>query len=105
RQVLRIGATRARAIDVRIVAATNRDLSEEVAEKRFREDLYFRLNVISLEIPPLRERPEEIDVLARMFLQRLAGSSPGRPAAELLGMPRRTFCKRMKEFELPRPRS
>jgi two-component system response regulator AtoC len=214
RQVLRIGATKARAIDVRFVAATNRDLEEEVAEKRFREDLYFRLNVIALEIPPLRERPEEIEILARLFLDRLAASSPGRPApalsdealsrlrayawpgnirelrnvierafvlctgpiitvehlpvdkmrhsprtatepagvaataatppsaaaaappppagapramkqierdamvdaldrchgnqtraAELLGMPRRTFCKRMREFELPRPRS
>jgi two-component system, NtrC family, response regulator AtoC len=210
RQVLRIGATKPRAIDVRLVAATNRDLEEEVAEKRFREDLYFRLNVISLEIPPLRERREEIDGLARLFLDKLAqplGRSaptlsdealallrayawpgnirelrnvierafvlcagrvvtaehlpvermsrkqrvdtdpptavatsdpaavaappPGTPglrslkeverdaiadalqrchgnqtrAAELLGMPRRTLCKRMKEYELPRPRA
>src|SRR6185369_1386343 len=82
RQVLRIGATKPRPIDVRIVAATNRDLEEEVAEKRFREDLYFRLNVIALEIPPLRERPEEIESLARLFLDRLAGPT-GRSAPSL----------------------
>jgi two-component system response regulator AtoC len=207
RQVLRIGATKARLVDVRFVAATNRDLDEEVAEKRFREDLYFRLNVITLEIPPLRERPEEIGTLARLFLDRVA-LAVGRPApslsdealsmlesyawpgnirelrnvierafvlcvggvvgvehlpadkirrnprtqsevargrsasiavgspvssairggikdierqaivdalerchwnqtraAELLGMPRRTFCKRMKEYDIPRPRA
>jgi two-component system response regulator AtoC len=202
--VLRIGATSARAVDVRFVAATNRDLEEEVAEKRFREDLYFRLNVITLEIPPLRERQGEIEILARLFLKKLAeplrrailtispealtllrayawpgnirelrnvierafvlctGSEvtpehlpvekmlrsrrttaelpstsaavvppvPGVPpralkeiekqaiidalerchlnqtrAAELLGMPRRTFCKRMKEYDIPRPRA
>src|SRR5450432_4352536 len=80
--VLRIGATSARAVDVRFVAATNRDLEEEVAEKRFREDLYFRLNVIALEIPPLRERPEEIEPLARLFLGRLA-TSVGRSAPTL----------------------
>jgi DNA-binding NtrC family response regulator len=83
RQVLRIGATKPRPIDVRFVAATNRDLEEEVAEKRFREDLYFRLNVISLEIPPLRERPEEIAALARLFLQRLAQASKGRALPDL----------------------
>jgi two-component system response regulator AtoC len=82
REVLRIGATKARPIDVRFVAATNRDLEEEVAEKRFREDLYFRLNVIALEIPPLRERPEELESLARLFLERLAAPS-GRPAPAL----------------------
>jgi two-component system, NtrC family, response regulator AtoC len=202
RQVLRVGGTQPRVIDVRFVAATNRDLEEEVAEKRFREDLYFRLNVIALEIPPLRERPEEIEPLARLFLGRLATSvgrsaptlsseamalllgyawpgnirelrnvverafvlcdgaditadhlpldkmrrrpgvnapnattpSPGEEggagtrglkeierqaivdalerchfnqtrAAELLGMPRRTFCKRLREYAIPRPRA
>lgn len=202
-----VGATKPRPIDVRFVAATNRDLEEEVAEKRFREDLFYRLNVITLEIPPLRDRPEEIEILARHFLERLrqrhgqaplafskealellnsyawpgnvrelrnvierasvlcAGSlitlehlpaakmrprphaapsdepAADRPpaaetslaragpdklrdierdailralerckgnqsrAAELLGMPRRTLCKRMKQYNLPRPRS
>jgi two-component system response regulator AtoC len=82
RQVLRIGATKPRPVDVRFVAATNRDLEEEVAEKRFREDLFFRLNVIALELPPLRERPEEIEILARLFLDRLAQAA-GRPAPAL----------------------
>ena len=89
KQVLRVGATQTRSIDVRFVAATNRDLEDEVAEKRFREDLYFRLNVITLEIPPLRERPEEIEPLARLFLGRLAeavGRSPPDLSAEALAL-------------------
>jgi DNA-binding NtrC family response regulator len=82
RQVLRVGATQPRPVDIRLVAATNRDLEEEVEEKRFREDLYFRLNVITLEIPPLRERVEEIGPLARLFLGRLAEGA-NRPAPAL----------------------
>ncbi len=200
RQVLRVGATRPRAVDVRFVAATNRDLEEEVAAKHFRQDLYFRLNGISLTIPPLRARVDEIEPLARSFLAAAAaqlgrsapplspdalswlrayawpgnirelrnvmeralllctgdeirlqdlpteklkrGSSAAAPAAgpttppplwtvqmareaerqaiiealarcagnqtraaELLGIPRRTFCTRMKEFNIPRPRA
>lgn len=68
RQVLRVGSLRPRPIDVRFVAATNRDLEEEVAAGRFRRDLYFRLNGISLEVPPLAERPSEIAPLARAFV-------------------------------------
>jgi DNA-binding NtrC family response regulator len=82
RQVLRIGAVKPQAINVRFVAATHRDLEEEVAEKRFREDLYFRLNVITLQIPPLRERPDEIEPLALTFLDRLTRRL-GRPAPRL----------------------
>jgi two-component system response regulator HydG len=59
-------------VDVRVVAATNRDLRKEVKEGRFRQDLYFRLNVVNLHIPPLRERPEDILALARFFLNRYA---------------------------------
>jgi two-component system response regulator AtoC len=72
RQVMRVGATKPLAIDVRFIAATNRDLEEEVANKAFREDLYFRLNGICLEIPPLRERPEEIEPLARRCMENVA---------------------------------
>jgi two-component system response regulator AtoC len=79
RQVMRVGATRPLAIDVRFVAATNRDLEEEVANKAFREDLFFRLNGICLEIPPLRERPEEIEPLARRCLDNVTRQL-GRPA-------------------------
>ena len=60
-------------VDVRIVAATNKDLAKEVEEGRFREDLYYRLNVIPLDIPPLKERPEDIEVLARAVVQRFSG--------------------------------
>src|SRR6266699_2096232 len=65
----RLGATRSIKVDVRIVAATNQDLAEMVKEKRFREDLYYRLNVISVRVPPLRERHEDIRVLAQHYLR------------------------------------
>ena len=59
-------------VDVRVIAATNRNLREEVSEGRFREDLYYRLNVIGVEVPSLRERREDIPVLATAFLERFA---------------------------------
>jgi DNA-binding NtrC family response regulator len=68
RTVMRLGSTRERPIDVRFVAATNRDLEAESAAGRFRQDLFFRLNGVSLLIPPLRERPQEIDAFSQLFL-------------------------------------
>jgi two-component system response regulator AtoC len=68
RMVTRLGSTRARPVDVRFVAATNRDLEAESKTGRFRQDLFFRLNGVSLLIPPLRERRDEIEPLAWMFL-------------------------------------
>jgi DNA-binding NtrC family response regulator len=72
RDFIPVGATRPKKVDVRFVAATNKDLQREVAEGRFREDLYYRLNVITIELPPLRERPEDIEPLALHFLRRFA---------------------------------
>ena len=69
RAVWRVGSTKMRPIDVRFVTATNRDLRREVSRERFRKDLYFRINGVTLQIPPLRERKDEIEPLARFFLQ------------------------------------
>lgn len=69
-EIERIGGTKTIKIDVRIVAATNRDIEAEVSKKRFREDLYYRLNVFPINIPPLRERKEDIPLLAEYFLKK-----------------------------------
>ncbi len=74
-EVTPLGATRPRAVDLRIVATTRRDLAEEVAAGRFREDLYYRLDVISFRVPPLRERRGDVPLLARAFLERFARSA------------------------------
>ena len=71
-EVRRIGDTTTRRVDVRLVAATHRHLEEEVAGGRFRQDFYYRINVVGVQIPPLRERPEDIVALAEYFLQRIA---------------------------------
>jgi transcriptional regulator with PAS, ATPase and Fis domain len=72
REIMRVGESKTRKIDVRVIAATNQDLPEAVKSGRFREDLYYRLRVIEIEIPPLRERTEDIIPLVRFFVQRLA---------------------------------
>jgi transcriptional regulator with GAF, ATPase, and Fis domain len=69
----RLGGTRTLRVDVRLIAATNRNLSQMVASGHFREDLYYRLNVVSIEMPALRERKEDIQQLASFFLRRFAG--------------------------------
>jgi two-component system response regulator HydG len=75
REVERVGGDQAEHVDVRVVAATHKDLRQEVREGRFREDLYYRLNVIGLHTPPLSERREDIPALARCFLDRYASRS------------------------------
>ncbi|HEY9054094.1 MAG TPA: sigma-54 dependent transcriptional regulator [Rectinemataceae bacterium] len=103
RKVQRLGSVKGTPIDVRIVAATNRDLEKEVAQGKFREDLYYRINVIRLRIPPLRERREDIPALAGHFLARfstdlgrkISGISPR--ALELLSSQR--FPGNVRELE------
>jgi two-component system response regulator HydG len=75
KEIRPVGSTRRIVINVRILAATNRDLEQAVAQGTFRRDLYFRLNVLSLRIPPLRERRQDIPLLVGYFLERLARSS------------------------------
>jgi len=72
REIQRVGGTETVPVDVRIITATNRDLSDEVAEGRFREDLFYRLNVVAVTLPPLRHRRADIPVLARHFMKEFA---------------------------------
>jgi len=82
RQIVRVGGVRPRPVDVRFVSATNRDLEQLIAARAFRRDLFFRLNGISVHVPPLRERLAELEGLARRFLAEF-GASMGRPAPAL----------------------
>ena len=82
RTLRRLGGTHDLAVDVRVVAATHRDLAAEVEAGRFRSDLYFRLNVFPIVLPSLRERPEDVPLLAQTFLDRL-GREMGRPSRRL----------------------
>lgn len=78
RQFERLGGTKTLKVDVRLIAATNRDLRAALEEGTFREDLYYRLNVVAIDIPPLREHKEDIPALANFFLERFARES-GKP--------------------------
>jgi len=88
RTVTKVGGTRPEPVDIRVVAASNKVLEEEIRAGRFREDLYYRLNVISIAVPPLRERGEDILLIARFFLQKYArefGSRPRSHCASTIG--------------------
>ncbi len=92
----RLGGGATRRVDVRLIAATNRDLEIEVQEGRFREDLFYRLNVFPIHVPPLRQRREDIPVLAEYFLQR-AASRLGR---RIRGIERASM-RRLQQYEWP----
>jgi transcriptional regulator with PAS, ATPase and Fis domain len=85
RQVNKVGDSRSESVDIRVIAATNKNLEEEIKRNAFREDLYYRLNVVTLKLPPLRDRGEDILVMAKFFLGKYArelnakarGFSPG----------------------------
>ncbi len=74
REVIPVGATEPISVDVRIIAATNRELEDEIRRGAFRSDLYYRLNVIALHLPPLRDRRDDIPLLAKFFLERMGGA-------------------------------
>ncbi|MGO0063556.1 sigma-54 interaction domain-containing protein [Brevibacillus fluminis] len=87
RKVERVGGTHSLDVDVRIIAATHRNLEKMVAEEKFREDLYYRLNVIPLNIPPLRERKDDIPILVEYFMKKLSldlGRTPKRLSQQVL---------------------
>ncbi|MEQ9409883.1 MAG: sigma-54-dependent Fis family transcriptional regulator [Fuerstiella sp.] len=86
--ITRVGGSESIPVNVRIVAATNSNLTEAVREKRFREDLYYRLSVVTLDLPPLRDRPQDILLLAEHFLARFAAQAK-RPALQLTADARR----------------
>ena len=69
-EVTRVGDTEAQAVDIRVVAATNRVLEQEIRTGRFREDLYYRLNVVNVTVPPLRDRDDDLSLLAKFFLSK-----------------------------------
>ena len=75
----RVGGSKAITVDVRVFAATNKELSKEIAEGRFREDFYYRLNVVPIVVPPLRERREDVPPLIRHFVSKAVGSNHGPP--------------------------
>jgi DNA-binding NtrC family response regulator len=82
KQVTRLGGAKPVATDFRTIAATNKDLAVEVEQQRFRDDLFYRLNVFQIDLPPLRARAEDIPILARAFVARLA-QSMNRPMPEI----------------------
>ena len=82
KEFIRVGSTSPQQTDVRLIAATNRTLTEELKEGRFREDLFYRLNVIEIQMPPLRDRRDDIPLLARHFLQKYTAGTDGKHLSE-----------------------
>ncbi len=102
-KVLRVGGVKEKEISIRLVAATHRDLDEEVKTKRFRQDLFFRLSASMVHLPPLRERTREISVLGRRFLAQSCAQSGRAPlslsAATLVAMGRYAWPGNVRELK------
>ena len=103
REVIPVGATQAKPVNARVIAATNRDLEEEIKRGQFRTDLFYRLNVVSITLPPLRDRPDDIPLLAEAFLKRAAearGEEPRSLQPEALeAMQHYTWPGNVRELE------
>jgi len=91
REVERLGSNKTLHIDVRVIAATNRDLRGALERRHLREDLYYRLNVVPIEIPPLRERKEDIPYLVHFFVDKLARENGGRVSQQSRMLPSINF--------------
>ncbi|MCZ6778836.1 MAG: sigma-54 dependent transcriptional regulator [Acidobacteria bacterium] len=96
RELMPLGSTRKVRVDVRIIAATNINIRDSVARREFREDLYYRLNVINIELPPLRDRGEDIPLLVRHFIDK----HPGKLGSELVKFSRDALC-RLRAYPWP----
>jgi len=103
REFERLGSTRTMKVDVRLVAATNRDLPKMVAERQFRSDLFYRLNVFPIQLPPLRERGKDIPLLVRYFAQKHAEAKGKRieriPAETMQALERWHWPGNVRELE------
>jgi transcriptional regulator with PAS, ATPase and Fis domain len=98
REVRRVGSNQSRRVDVRVIAATNRSLSHMINDGRFREDLYYRLAVVEIELPPLRARRQDIPRLAASFLERHSGEPSQPPPALLAAMMAREWPGNVREL-------
>ena len=96
RKVMPVGSSKEVPVDVRVIAATNRDLKKAIEEEKFREDLYYRLNVVELKLPPLRDRREDIPLLARHFIEQITTEN-GRPTCEVSA----EAMDRLKQYDWP----
>ncbi len=99
KKIQRVGGDKLISADVRVLAATNRDLKQMVLERRFREDLYYRINVLDIELPPLRRRREDIPVLARFFIQRYSPREIWFDADALATLVKYNFPGNVRELE------
>ncbi len=100
KEVVPVGSNHSHRVDVRIIAATNRNLAEMVDSGRFRDDLYYRLNVIPIHLPPLRERPEDIPALCQHFLNRSC-TRRGKAQVELSSVISASALQRLKDYTWP----